>query len=67
MIVYLASIDDNVIPALYRQQKKETEIRLLFLYYDLSDICPIPFRKASWQIIIKDKSKGRRDNENKKG
>lgn len=47
MKIYLASIEKKPLLFLLRVAGA-----VLFSYYDLSDNCPLPFRKESWNLII---------------
>jgi hypothetical protein len=56
MIIYFASVDDSLIPFIRSVVRKgDRRLDFLFSFYDLTDLCPIPFRKNCWKKIIDEK------------
>lgn len=55
-MIYFASVgNDCLLPVQRVIEKTKNPLCILFSYYDLSEQCPIPFRKQSWKTIIKEK------------
>lgn len=53
MKIYFASLGNETYP--FSNKVRQKNLTILFSYYDLSSQCPIPFRKESFKIIIKEK------------
>ena len=63
-MIFLASMDAGTLPGLKRAVAKTGKaVFILYSYYDLSGLTPIPFRRDSWEIIKKEKQGD--DNENR--